>query len=89
MTLNIPNSAEAEAKPRKQAEAAGTDLAALVLEASEEKLSALDDAAGPNGHQNLPAEEWIARLRRWAASHQPLPSEADDSRASIYSGRGE
>lgn len=35
------------------------------------------------------AEQWIAELRAWIASHPRLPYEADDSRESIYEGRGE
>lgn len=35
------------------------------------------------------AEQWIAEFRAWIASHPRLPYEADDSRESIYEGRGE
>ena len=38
---------------------------------------------------SLTAEEWCERFETWAASHRDLPHEADDSRESIYSGRGE
>jgi hypothetical protein len=34
-------------------------------------------------------EDWIAEWRTWAASHAALPQPADDSRESIYEGRGE
>jgi hypothetical protein len=34
-------------------------------------------------------EEWIKAIREYAASHEPIPTEADDSRESIYAGRGE
>lgn len=37
----------------------------------------------------LTTEEWIAELKAWAASHKPLEHPADDSRESIYEGRGE
>ncbi len=33
------------------------------------------------------AEQWIARLRAWAASHKALDHEVDDSRESIYPDR--
>ncbi len=32
---------------------------------------------------------WAEEFRRWAAAHRRLPYEADDSRESIYEGRGE
>lgn len=35
------------------------------------------------------AEEWIAKFRAWAASHPKSDVIADDSRESIYEGRGE
>lgn len=34
-------------------------------------------------------EEWSRELRSWAASHFASPVIADDSRESIYEGRGE
>jgi hypothetical protein len=33
--------------------------------------------------------EWVRVFREWAASHSVLPMVADDSRESIYRGRGE
>jgi len=46
------------------------------------------------GNGSQPAEElthvqWSAKLRAWAASFPALPHVADDSRESIYAGRGE
>ena len=43
----------------------------------------------PSTTQALSAEEWEREFRAWAASHKPLPYEADDDRDSIYAGRGE
>jgi predicted DNA-binding antitoxin AbrB/MazE fold protein len=34
-------------------------------------------------------EEWVRALREWAASHPRVDHFADDSRESIYAGRGE
>lgn len=89
MTVQLALSTEAETRLREQAAAAGKDLASFVLEAVEEKLAVADDVSATNGHEELSADQWIARFRRWAASHRPLPNEADDSRESIYAGRGE
>lgn len=87
MTVNLSLSPETEAKLKELATAEGKDLASLVLEAVEDKLAVADDIARPR--QNLSADQWVARLRKWAASHRSLPFEADDSRESIYEGRGE
>jgi hypothetical protein len=56
----------------------------LALEALQEQLSLSSPSAAL-----LSADEWIADIRSWAESHRRLPHDADDSRESIYAGRGE
>ncbi|RJP42118.1 MAG: hypothetical protein C4547_00715 [Phycisphaerales bacterium] len=85
MTLQIPLSPEAEVRLREQATAAGKDLATFVLEVVEERV------AGTNG-LNTPAlspQQWSREWHEWAASHRRLDRAVDDSRESIYAGRGE
>jgi hypothetical protein len=38
---------------------------------------------------NVTADQWSRELRAWAASHPDTTVLADDSRESIYAGRGE
>jgi hypothetical protein len=40
-------------------------------------------------HGQLTAEQWSREWRAWAESHPELDHIADDSRESIYAGRGE
>lgn len=40
-------------------------------------------------YQSATPEEWVGAFREWAASHPLLQVTADDSRESIYQGRGE
>lgn len=40
-------------------------------------------------HQSATPEEWVRAFREWAAGHSFLSAVADDSRESIYEGRGE
>ena len=40
-------------------------------------------------YQSATPEEWVRAFREWAASHPTPPAIADDSRESIYQGRGE
>ena len=40
-------------------------------------------------YENATPEGWTEAFRQWAASHRVLPVIADDSRESIYEGRGE
>ncbi len=89
MTIHIPISPQTEAKLREQAQALGKDITSFVLEVLEEKLACSASAQGEENREDLPAEQWIIRLREWASSHAPLPYEADDSREGIYEGRGE
>lgn len=58
---------------------------------AEKTVQLLQQAIGqrPTPGPALSAEEWEIEFRSWAASHKPLPYEADDDRDSIYSGRGE
>jgi hypothetical protein len=48
----------------------------------------LTDTNSP-GLQSETREEWVNRLTAWAQSHPKRSIEIDDSRESIYSGRGE
>lgn len=43
----------------------------------------------PSQDDQQSIEDWCNRFDAWADSHQRLESEADDSRESIYAGRGE
>ena len=81
MTLQISLSPEAESKLREQAEAAGKDLATFVREAVEDLAD--------RGNGVLPPAKWSDAWHAWAASHKRVDHVVDDSRDSIYAGRGE
>lgn len=89
MTLHVPLTEESEARLREYAAAAGKDVPSIVAEAIEEKLTVLEEEAAETKHRPRTSEQWIAELRAWAASHRRLDTIADDSRESIYAGRGE
>jgi plasmid stability protein len=83
LILNLPP--ETEARLRQAAAESGRALEALALEALDEKLSTSDDPEVP-----LPLDRWQKKFRDALAA---LPRSAgtfvDDSRESIYEGRGE
>lgn len=89
MKVDVPLSTDDEVRLREQAQAAGKDISRFIYEALQEKLAV--NGIGPlqNGAADVDVEQRIAELRAWAASHSPLPFEADDSRDGIYEGRGE
>lgn len=85
MNLMLHLTSETEAKLREQAARSGKSLEALALEALEDMLAECDDSS-----RLLSSDAWKAKFREFLAS---LPhSDAafvDDSRESIYEGRGE
>ncbi|QDV81054.1 hypothetical protein [Botrimarina mediterranea] len=82
LLLNLPPALEALLAERaKSSGKAPEDIALRVLE---EQL--VDESLAS---ASLPADEWVADIRSWADSHRKLEHEADDSRESIYAGRGE
>ena len=83
-TLQIPD--ELLQKLQKRAEDQGRELAAVVIEMLEIGLR-----YAPTASQNskLSPEEWVKEFREWVASHPKVDVVVDDSRESIYEGRGE
>ena len=84
MNLMLNISPEIEAKLLEQSALTGKVPEELVIRALEEMLLVVEQP--PTA---LSAEEWVADIREWANSHRCLPYDVDDSRESIYAGRGE
>jgi hypothetical protein len=85
MTLMLQLPPEVEAKLSKQAMLTGRTLEAFVLEALEEKLSGASEA-----DESIPAGSRLDEFREWFASHPSSNAVVlDDSRESIYGGRGQ
>ena len=87
MTLEISLAPEVIAKLRERAAAEGKDMESFVREAVEKVLSSPDETAHEN--EQLSAERWSAEWHAWADSHPKVDHFVDDSRESIYAGRGE
>jgi hypothetical protein len=85
--LNLP--AETERILKDKAEKAGLTLQRY-LQGLAEREATLPSGTVPSP-SSLSAEEWSAAWRAWANSDRQLPSglAIDDSRESIYAGRGE
>jgi predicted transcriptional regulator len=82
MTLTLHLSPETESRLRELATLTGRNPEAVALEALREKLS--DDSTP------LPQSTSAAEFKTWLATHPSSSAEAlDDSRESIYEGRGQ
>jgi hypothetical protein len=92
MSLTVSFSPEVEARLRERAAASGKDVPTLVREAVEEKLSSTPETQPANTMSN---EQWLAEFNAWMrevtsrARNYPPGFLVDDSRESIYEGRGE
>jgi hypothetical protein len=83
MTVTLNLSSETVRRLREKAAQSG-----LTLETYLEQLAEL--STPPSGNMiEAPAAEWIAAWRSWAAHRPASLTLADDSRESIYAGRGE
>jgi predicted transcriptional regulator len=103
MTLTISLPPAVEAILREQAAVTGKDITTLVREAVEQRFAlpqseqAVVEKWSSQGKTRsmTPADReqawqaWVAHLRNWGAAHLPAGHHVDDSRESIYEGRGE
>lgn len=81
LVLNLP--ADLEAILKKRAEQAGLDIPTYVLQTL--RISDFDQA----GDASISNEQFEASLKRLGEIHATVPAQFDDSRKSIYEGRGE
>jgi uncharacterized protein (DUF1778 family) len=73
-------------KLRQQAAAAGQEVAEFVLQAVTEKLAEADSQPS---RPSLNDQDWQEKLRAFIDLHPVVTHFVDDSRESIYAGRGE
>ena len=83
MTVSISFPEEIARKLRDRAAMSGRDIAAIVQEVVAESLSEASDSSSTQGGDFA---QW---LDAWIALHPVLDHAIDDSRESIYAGRGE
>jgi hypothetical protein len=86
MTITLSLPAETSQKLQERATETGKDVATLIREAVDEKLSVPEDLTDPSG---LPYAQWKPAFDAWVGGRPAAGHFVDDSRESIYSGRGE
>ena len=76
--------------PRERAELADALLASIPLNFEIESAAAIPLAAnGSATRESLPPDEWIEEFHKWSRRPRTRNPRMDDSRESIYEGRGE
>jgi len=90
MTIRIDISPELESQLSAKAAAAGKDVAAFVLDVVKSSMGN-GDKHTPSGSVEAGRKAWARFLHTARAATQNLPAghSLDDSRDSIYEGRGE
>lgn len=86
VTLRLP--AEIEESLRARAHQEGLTLEGYLADLAAKACNGAGSAA-PGSLWEKSDEEWIAALHRWSDSHSDTGHFVDDSRESIYEGRGE
>ncbi len=86
MNISISFPAAIETTLRRRAAATGKDVATYVQDVVAESL--VQDAEAVQARRLSPSE-FAERLESWIALHPILDHAIDDSRESIYAGRGE
>jgi hypothetical protein len=86
--LNLPPETEQLLKAAR----AGQTLEVYLKELAEREAHAVNGTSPVGGNlppSHLPPDEWIAQWYAWAERQLPRAVVVDDSRESIYAGRGE
>ena len=87
MTLHLELPTEIEQALRAHAEAVGQPIDTVVAECVAQRLAEPEPAAKPS--PRLSKAEFAARLHRLATQYRGPGEALDDSRETIYAGRGE
>jgi hypothetical protein len=88
MIVTFQISPETEQLLQEKASRHGRSLEAYLQELVEREAHQSDNVARSDV-ETTSADLWVARWRAWAQDHPVLAATADDSRESIYAGRGE
>ena len=83
MSIQIDLEPHSEEQLRAQAKAAGVDVETFVQDTLRQKLAESASQASPGG------SAFVKNFNEWIDLHPPQRQFADDSRDSIYEGRGE
>ena len=89
MSITIQLPPDAEKNLREQASLQGRTPEEHLGQLAQQWLRSNGAPAATQSGKELSKDEWLAEFRAWVASHKPVHHFVDDSRESIYAGRGE
>lgn len=91
MTLNISISTAAESRLRERAAATGQPVEAVVARIIEDAVQRTNGTAlsGAGGLTRAESDRRLATIGQWEQLRRPAGHPVDDSRESIYRGRGQ
>jgi hypothetical protein len=84
ITLQVPDSVERKLHARAAEQ--GRDPASVAVEIIEKEL---EKSPATGGNERLTGDAWLREFDAWVKSHRKIDVVLDDSRESIYEGRGE
>ena len=88
MSITLTLAAETERRLKERAAQMGQSLEDFLQGLAEQAAAEGNGTPRDSLDLSSPAQ-WSKEWRAWAASHRTMPTVADDSRESIYAGRGE
>ena len=89
MTFTLALPPDVESKLLRYAAAVGKDPATFVRETVEQKLASLSEPPLSAAERAAAWDRWVEHMRSWAEKNLPPGHRVNDSRESIYEGRGE
>ena len=89
MNLRIEVPANLESLLRLRAKEAGVNVESYVLNTISERLACVPTECVPPEESDLSAEQFSQWITKWANQFPTSDGQIDDSRESIYAGRGE
>ncbi len=91
LSLMLRLSSQTREKLAQRAAARGKDMASVASDIIEQAVaaSANSDERDTTAQRAAAWEAWVSEMRLWGKDHLPPGHIVDDSRESIYEGRGE
>jgi hypothetical protein len=89
LAMKLRLSDEASEKLARRAAESGRDLAAVASDLIEQAVSVPAPNDSTAAQRVAAWDRWVATMREWGQNHLPAGHVVDDSRDSIYEGRGE